>query len=152
MSLSNFFKRMAGQSDEPSIHLDLKKPAQPAKGQDGQSVAGAPGKERRHSVRVSLPGLEARLKGDRALPVKDLSVTGAGLAFAGKRVKAGTTFHVTLAAGETVFAENLKVKVVRHDQGVLGVAWQELDRHQDEGLHKIVLEAQKRQASLRKSR
>ena len=152
MSLSDFFKRMAGQGGEPSIHLDLKAPAQPATGQDGRAATGAPAKERRHSVRVSLPGLEARLKGERRLPVRDVSVTGAALAFAGKRVKAGTTFRVTLASGETVFAEGLKVKVVRHDQGVLGVTWQELDRHQDEGLHKIVLEAQKRQASLRKSR
>lgn len=153
MALSNFLKRLAGHDQDSGIHLDVKSspPRDSAPGTGQAAPSGTPGKDRRKSLRVSVKGLEARVCGkNRSLPVRDLSVTGAGLAFQGKRVKGGTTFRVDLAVGESVYAEGVKAKVVRHDQGILGVIWLELNRQQDDGLHKIVLEAQKRQAALRK--
>ena len=155
MALTDLFKRLLGRDGEPCIQIDLTPPKAAAEAADtGQAAkSGAPGKERRASLRVCIPELEARLKGqERSLPVRDVSVTGAGFVFKGKRIKAGTTFRLDLALKETVYAEGLRAKVMRHDEGVLGVVWLDLDRHQDEGLHKVVLEAQKRQASLRRGR
>ena len=114
---------------------------------------GKPRKERRAALRVRMKGLEAAIVGlDRSLAVRDISVMGAGLVFKGKHIKAGKRFRVTLRQGQTVYAEAVTARTMRHEQGVLGVVWQDPDRHQSEGLHKIVLDAQKQQAEARKGK
>jgi len=101
--------------------------------------------ERRQSFRVHYPGLICRIKElQKNVRVRDISDTGLGLQYQGPRVKAGTRLHLVLGADREILIKGLVFRVVRHDQGILGGAFEELDRHQKETLAQIVLDAQKR--------
>lgn len=105
------------------------------------------------SIAVELPGLAAGVNElKKAVRVKDISATGIGLAYAGPRVKAGTELTMLLATKTKKLTTNLRARVVRHSEGVLGAQFMELTRQQELLLSKLVLEGQKRSGRLKKKR
>lgn len=105
------------------------------------------------SVAVSLPGLAvgvSELK--RALKVRDISTTGIGIAYDGPRVKAGTELTLLLATRKKRLAAGLRARVVRHEEGVLGARFTDLEPQQEDLLGRLVLLGQKREAEQRRTR
>lgn len=101
-------------------------------------------KEKRKAFRVSIRGLTvACAEFQTACPAVDLSALGIGFQHEGPRLKAGTVLTLTIQLSGQTLAEGLQAKVVRHEQGVVGAAFQELTRPQEDHVYKIVLEAQR---------
>lgn len=129
------------------------KSAKPSADQEetlGFKVAGGrPGgkSERRRSYRVNYAGLVCKIKElQQVVRVRDISATGIGLLFKGKRIKAGTHLHLVLGADGKVLIKGLIMRVVRHDEGVLGGEFEELDRTHEDAINLLVLDAQKRRS------
>ncbi|MGE4552807.1 MAG: PilZ domain-containing protein [Desulfovibrionaceae bacterium] len=110
-------------------------------------------KERRKCFRVGFPGLVANVAElGKKLKVRDVSVGGVALVCQA-RVKPGTRLTISLGLPpQTLFVSKVPATVIRCENGVLGLRFQDPDRHQEDGLHKVVLEAQKRAAELRRSK
>lgn len=105
------------------------------------------------TIAVCLPQLGAACRELKAaMRVKDISATGIGLKYEGPRVKGGTVLTLILATKKSRLITGLKAKVMRHEKGVLGARFQDLNRQQENMLSKIVLEGQKRQRNMRKKR
>ncbi|WP_022661956.1 PilZ domain-containing protein [Paucidesulfovibrio longus] len=126
------------------------KPAIPKEEALGFKVAGGrpDGKaERRRSYRVSYEGLVCRVKElNKVVRVRDISATGIALFFKGPRIKAGTRLHLVLGADGKALAKGLVMRVVRHDEGVVGGEFEELDRPHEDQINMLVLQAQKQRA------
>lgn len=109
--------------------------------------------ERRRSFRVRYPGLVCRIAElQKVFRVRDVSATGLGIEVKGKRIKAGARLHLVLGAEGKALIKGLVLRVVRHDEGLLGGEFEELDRAQEDRLNQLVLDAQKHQAELRHKR
>lgn len=120
----------------PDSSLDVSLPAQRPDGRP----------ERRHCFRVRYDGLLCRIKElQKTVRVHDISATGLGLRHTGKRIKAGTRLHLVLGIEGKALLKGVILRVVRHEQGILGGAFEELDRHQEAAVAQLVLDAQKQQ-------
>lgn len=100
--------------------------------------------EKRRAFRVTVRGLDVacpELGG--VYHTTDISATGLGFRFQGPRVKGGTVLTLTLRGGGKVLAQGLPAKAMRHDSGVVGCAFLELTRPQEDAVYKIVLTAQR---------
>lgn len=147
MGLFDFFKRLFGG-----------KKALAGKGQSVEDAgfgltikrAGTVKKERRHGFRVATPGLKAQspeLGG--VYPVKDLSVTGLALVIEKPHQKAGMLVTLNLGQAGRVLIKELKAKIVRHEEGIVGCAFFDVVQDQEDELGKIVLAGQKLMAARR---
>ncbi|MES9995582.1 PilZ domain-containing protein [Desulfovibrio aminophilus] len=100
--------------------------------------------EKRRAFRVTIRGLDVacpELGG--VYPTTDISATGLGFRFQGPRVKGGTILSLTLRGGGKALAQGLPAKAMRHESGVVGCAFLELTRTQEDAVYKIVLAAQR---------
>ncbi|MGE4293433.1 MAG: PilZ domain-containing protein [Desulfovibrio sp.] len=130
-------------------------PAPPEEALGFKVVGGRPdGKaERRRSYRVSYEGLVCRVKElQKVVRVRDISASGIGLLVKEKRIKAGTRLHLVLGADGKALVKGLVMRVVRHDQGVLGGEFEALDRQHEDQINQLVLDAQKRRSERKKPR
>lgn len=143
-------KSEAKPAANPARAVVLQTEARPAK----ESAEAAPAeldlklagerKEKRKAFRVSIRGLTvACAELEAAGPAVDLSALGIGFQHGGPHLKAGTPLTLTLELDGKALAEGLQAKVVRHEQGVVGAAFQDLTRPQEDHVYKIVLEAQR---------
>jgi len=109
--------------------------------------------KKRNAIRISVEGLTVnipRLK--KAFEVSDISATGLGFKFAKPRIKAGVKIKMDLILKGTNLATNILCQVRRHEKGNVGCIFVELDRAQDDAVHKIVLIGQKEQAARKATR
>ena len=137
MGLFGFLKRLFGGG---------KAKAEKADAAFGLSVkrSGETKKERRRAFRVPTPGLKAQVPEIGGVyPVKDLSVIGAGLVIERPHQKAGTLISLNLGQAGKVLVRELKAKIVRHEEGVVGCAFFDVSEDQENDLSKIVLAGQK---------
>lgn len=103
--------------------------------------------KKRKAVRIRVDGLKAhvhRLK--KRFDVTDISATGFGFAFEKPRVKGGVKLEIDLYLNGELKVEKLQCKVMRHERGSVGCIFEDMDRHQDDVVHEIVLLGQKQQA------
>lgn len=149
----------------PASNIDLKVKKTKAR-KKAVSVSSAPIKEealgfsislknshsrQRQAVRIVLTGLEVyihRLK--KRYPVTNISATGLGFKFEKPRVKGGVRLDMDLIHEDKVVTKKVQCKVMRHEQGSVGCIFVELDRPQDDAVHKLVLLGQKQQAERKK--
>lgn len=104
--------------------------------------------KKRKAVRITVDGLEVHVKRlKKRFPVTDISATGLGFAFEKPRVKGGVKLEMDLYLNGKLKSEGLVCKVMRHARGSVGCLFQELDRAQDDMIHKIVLLGQKQQTA-----
>nr|WP_321257511.1 PilZ domain-containing protein [uncultured Pseudodesulfovibrio sp.] len=109
--------------------------------------------KKRNAIRISVDGLAVnipRLK--KTFEVSDISATGLGFKFAKPRIKAGVKIKMDLILKGTNLATNVLCQVRRHEKGNVGCVFVELDRAQDDAVHKIVLIGQKEQAARKAAR
>ncbi|WP_449242737.1 PilZ domain-containing protein [Desulfovibrio sp.] len=100
--------------------------------------------EKRKAFRVSVRGLDVACPElGSVYPTTDISATGLGFRFQGPRVKGGTALTLTLRYGGKALAQGIPGKVMRHEGGVVGCAFLELSRTQEDAIYKIVLAAQR---------
>lgn len=109
--------------------------------------------KKRNAIRISVDGLTVnipRLK--KAFEVSDISATGLGFKFAKPRIKAGVKIKMDLILKGKNLATNILCQVRRHEKGNVGCVFVDLDRAQDDAVHKIVLIGQKEQAARKAAR
>ncbi|WP_243925085.1 PilZ domain-containing protein [Pseudodesulfovibrio sp. S3-i] len=109
--------------------------------------------KKRHSLRISVKGLKVfipRLK--KSFEVSDISPTGLGFKFEKPRIKGGVKLEMDIVLEGKKEAVGVLCKVMRHERGNVGCAFVELDRAQDDAVHKIVLIGQKQQAERKKAK
>ncbi|WP_243545804.1 PilZ domain-containing protein [Pseudodesulfovibrio tunisiensis] len=108
---------------------------------------------KRNAIRIRVKGLRVRVPRLKAVfPVADISATGLGFKFEKPRIKSGVTLKMDLAVGKEIRAKGVLCKVRRHERGVVGCVFMDLDRAQDDAVHAIVLLGQKQQAARRAKR
>lgn len=103
---------------------------------------------KRHSLRIRVDDLKVfvpRLK--KSFEVVDISPGGLGFKFEKPRIKAGVKIKMDIVLKGKKEAEGVVVKVRRHERGQVGCAFVDLDRAQDDAVHRIVLLGQKQQAA-----
>jgi len=109
--------------------------------------------KKRSALRITVKGLTVyipRLK--KPFDVSDISATGLGFLFEKPRIKGGAKIKMDLVLNGEKMAEGLRCKVIRHERGQVGCIFIDLDRAQDDAVHKIVLLGQKEQAERRKAK
>lgn len=103
---------------------------------------------KRNTLRISVEGLKVYLpRLNKTFDVADISPTGLGFKFEKPRVKGGVMLKMDLVLDGKNEAVGIMCKVMRHERGKVGCAFVELDRAQDDAVHKIVLLGQKQQAA-----
>lgn len=111
---------------------------------DLEIKSGSEKKEKRTAFRVPIRGLDiACAELNARCPALDISATGIGFQYQGPRVKGGTVLTLDVRLAGTVLAQQIPVKVMRHEGGVLGCAFLEMTRPQEEAVGKIVVGAQR---------
>ncbi|MDD4952033.1 MAG: PilZ domain-containing protein [Desulfovibrionaceae bacterium] len=106
---------------------------------------------KRKAFRIKVPGMKAYCAALGGLrPVLDISALGVGLDYRGVRIPGGTPLKLNITVGSQPIATEVRVKVMRHEKGLLGCQFVDLTRSQEDGISKTILLAQKRQASFRK--
>lgn len=106
---------------------------------------------KREAIRIIIPGLMLhvhRLK--KSFPAINVSATGIGFKFEKPRIKGGVKLEVDIILDDEILAEKILCKVMRHEKGTVGCSFVELDRPQDDAVHKLVLLGQKMQAERKK--
>jgi len=102
--------------------------------------------KKRNALRIKVKGLTVfihRLK--KQFPVTDISATGLGFAFEKPHVKGGVKLVMDIYLEGVKKAGDIECKVMRHERGSVGCIFIDLDRHQDDAVHEIVLLGQKQQ-------
>jgi hypothetical protein len=109
---------------------------------------------KRAAYRERVRGLVARLDGeDVVYVVHDISAKGLALVDPETRLSLGRACRLTLGIGPRELISGLPAAVVRRaGDGVVGLAFGELDLRQEAWLDKLILEIQKRRIDLRKAR
>lgn len=111
------------------------------KGEDSQA-------KKRNAVRIEVDGLQAHVKRlKKKFKVTDISATGIGFAFEKPRIKGGVKLEMDLYLNGELKVSGLTGKVMRHERGSVGCIFLDLDRHQDDIVHEIVLLGQKQMAA-----
>ncbi|WP_319543717.1 PilZ domain-containing protein [uncultured Pseudodesulfovibrio sp.] len=109
--------------------------------------------KKRNAIRMTVEGLTVfipRLK--KRFEVSDISATGLGFKFEKPRIKAGVKIKMDIVLKGEKLATDILCQVRRHEKGNVGCAFVELDRAQDDAVHKIVLIGQKEQAARKAAR
>jgi len=109
--------------------------------------------KKRNAIRIAVEGLTVfipRLK--KAFEVSDISATGLGFKFVKPRIKAGVKIKMDISLKGKKLATNVLCQIRRHEKGNVGCIFVELDRAQDDAVHKIVLIGQKEQAARKAAR
>ncbi|GEM_PF-1220434 len=109
------------------------------------------GAKKRKAFRISVNGLKvrcARLGG--LLEAIDISASGVGFKFEKPRIKGGAVIKVDIVYQNEIKAEKVTCKVMRHEKGLVGCMFVDLDRHQDDIIHELVVIGQKEQADRRR--
>lgn len=108
----------------------------------------------RKAFRTRVPGFDARIVGTgRVFPVKDVSASGVALMDESKSLREGKALELEFFLNRKLFLGGAKCRVMRVlDNGIVGVNFVDLDRHQQIRLDKLVLEVQKRLIELRKAK
>lgn len=117
------------------------------------SLPGADERPRR-AFRAAIPGVEAYVaKLKRSFPIKDLSAVGMGIQVGNESaLKTGETFTFDLMLNKRVYLSEISAKVMRSGEGgILGCAFDTMEKHKEVKLDKLVLEVQKRFITLRKA-
>jgi hypothetical protein len=152
----------AGSSGKDAVSPAEKKPktqdrdevfhAGPA-GEDalGFSITIKDGKiTKRKAFRVTVDGLAAFIpRLGKTFPVSDISASGLGFHFQKPRIKCGVKIKMDLLINGGREVEAVLCKVMRHERGVVGCAFVELDRKQEDAVSRIVLEGEKQLAARR---
>lgn len=106
--------------------------------------------ERRQAVRVPVEGLDLRVDRVGVLPCQNISATGVAFRFTKARFKTGVKLKMAFIYDNKARASEVKAKVVRHERGVVGCEFEELDYRQEDVISKFLLIGQKQQAARRK--
>ncbi len=105
----------------------------------------------RKAYRARIEGLHVKVAGRPSVyAARDISPTGVGLD-GGTGMREGQLFELNLFFKGRLTASDLKARVVRSTATFTGLVFIDLDRRQEDAVHAIVLEEQKRQAELRKN-
>lgn len=115
-------------------------------------VAQKPEDERRDAVRVPVAGLEIRVDRVGMVPCVNISATGIAFRFDKAHFRTGVTLTMALVYESEVSVEGIVAKVVRHDGGIVGCAFVELDVPQEDAISRFLLLGHKEQAAKRKCR
>jgi hypothetical protein len=108
----------------------------------------------RQAFRTRVPGLEVRFHdSERVYEIRDISASGFAIEDKSGGFKTGGRYDVSLYLNRKQFLGHAGVSVVRAlENGIVGLAFDELKRQQALKLDKLVLEVQKRLIQLRKAR
>ncbi|MEZ7195997.1 PilZ domain-containing protein [Pseudodesulfovibrio karagichevae] len=105
---------------------------------------------KRKAFRVTVDGLAVFIpRLGKTFPVSDISASGLGFRFLKPRLKCGVKIRMDLLINGGREIEGVPCKVMRHEQGVVGCAFTELDRKQEDAISRIVLEGEKQLAARR---
>ena len=111
---------------------------------DLEIKSGSEKKEKRTAFRVPIRGLDiACAELNARCPALDISATGIGFQYQGPRVKGGTVLTLDVRLAGKILAQQIPAKVMRHEGGILGCAFLELNRVQEDAVGKIVVGAQR---------
>lgn len=109
--------------------------------------------KKRNALRIQVDGLQAHVKRlKKKFKVTDISATGLGFAFEKPRIKGGVKLEMDLYLNGELKVSGLVGKVMRHERGSVGCLFMDLDRHQDDIVHEIVLLGQKQMAEKKAAR
>lgn len=105
------------------------------------------GPSKRNAIRVRVDGLAVFIpRLDKTLEAADISATGLGFRFLKPRIKGGAKILMDIVLDGKKEIEGVACKVMRHEQGVVGCLFVDLDRAQEDAISRIVLLGQKQQA------
>ncbi|OIQ51816.1 Flagellar brake protein YcgR [Pseudodesulfovibrio hydrargyri] len=105
---------------------------------------------KRKAFRVTVDGLAAFIpRLGKTFPVTDISASGLGFRFQKPRIKCGVKIKMDLLINGGREVEGVPCQVMRHERGVVGCAFVELDRKQEDAIGRIVLEGEKQLAARR---
>lgn len=105
---------------------------------------------KRKAFRITVDGLAAFIpRLGKTFPVTDISASGLGFRFQKPRIKCGVKIKMDLLINGGREVEGVLCKVMRHERGVVGCAFVELDRKQEDAVSRIVLEGEKQLAARR---
>ncbi|MGE4421226.1 MAG: PilZ domain-containing protein [Pseudodesulfovibrio sp.] len=105
---------------------------------------------KRKAFRITVDGLAVFIpRLGKTFPVSDISASGLGFRFLKPRIKCGVKIRMDLLINGGREVEGVLCKVMRHEQGVVGCAFTELDRKQEDAVSRIVLEGEKQLAARR---
>ncbi|MBG0791542.1 MAG: PilZ domain-containing protein [Desulfovibrionaceae bacterium] len=108
---------------------------------------------KRGAIRIRVKGLAVRIpRLKKIIKVADISATGLGFPFEKPRIKGGVELKMDLILDKKVVAKDVMCKVMRHEGGLVGCRFVELDRAQDDAVSKVVLLGQKQMAERKKAR
>lgn len=106
--------------------------------------------KKRDAMRITVKGLKVFVpRLNKSFPVTDISATGLGFKFEKPRMKGGVKLNMNIVLKGETKVEGITAKVMRHDRGSVGCVFIDLDRHQDDTVHEIVLLGQKEQTARR---
>ncbi|WP_319585113.1 PilZ domain-containing protein [uncultured Pseudodesulfovibrio sp.] len=120
-------------------------------GELGFSITIKDGKiTKRKAFRITVEGLAAFIpRLGKTFPVSDISASGLGFHFQKPRIKCGVNIKMDLLINGGREVEGVLCKVMRHERGIVGCAFVDLDRKQDDAIGRIVLEGEKQLAARR---
>jgi hypothetical protein len=105
---------------------------------------------KRKAFRVTVDGLTVFIpRLGKTFPVSDISTSGLGFRFQKPRMKCGATIRMDLLINGGREVEGVLCKVMRHERGIVGCAFVDLDRKQDDAVGRVVLEGEKQLAARR---
>ncbi|EGB13961.1 type IV pilus assembly PilZ [Pseudodesulfovibrio mercurii] len=105
---------------------------------------------KRKAFRISVDGLTVFVhRLGKTYPVTDISASGLGFSFLKPRIKCGVKIKMDLLLNGGREIEGVLCQVMRHEQGVVGCAFVDLDRKQEDAVGRIVLEGEKQLAARR---
>ncbi|AMK11542.1 MAG: PilZ domain-containing protein [Pseudodesulfovibrio sp.] len=111
------------------------------------------GASKRNAIRVQVDNLTVFIpRLNKTLEAADISATGLGFRFLKPRVKGGAKIQMDILLDGNREVEGVTCKVMRHEQGVVGCAFIDLDRAQEDAISRIVLLGQKQQAERKTAR
>lgn len=105
--------------------------------------------ERREAVRVPVDGLDVRVDRVGTLSCVNISATGVAFRFNKARFKYGVELNLAFIYDNKVRTKDVNAKVIRHEKGVVGCVFENLDHRQDDVISKFLLIGQKQQAARR---
>lgn len=109
------------------------------------------GAKKRKAFRISVKGLKVRCpKLGGILEATDISASGIGFKFEKPRIKGGVVLKLDIVYKKEIKAEKVECKVMRHEKGLVGCQFVNMDRHQDDAVHALVVIGQKEQADRRR--
>lgn len=105
---------------------------------------------KRKAFRVTVRGLAVFIpRLGKTYPVTDISTSGLGFHFEKPRIKTGAKIKMDLLLDGGRVVEGIPCEVVRHERGVVGCIFKDMDRKQEEAVDHLVLEGEKQLAARR---